>query len=345
MNLKTILITGGTGSLGKLLVKEIKDYKANVVFLVRADSQKEAEQRVESLWEKKENCTVLQCDLTQKNLGLSKQITTDLQKKVTHILHAAASTRFSLPISDARRNNVDTTKNIILFAKTCGNLQKFGFVSTAYVAGKRSGLILEDEFTHTQGFLNTYEQSKYEAEAYVRSEKNFLPLQIFRPSLVVTPFNRASKSPVSAVSLGLFLAKQGFLPLLPGTTESRLDIIDGTIVAKAIVSLFFAEKFGHLTYHVTTGKNSITIGQLLTMVKKQTGKNLPVRFCGDAESFDKALKKTIRFRPDLAVMYRKTESFLKELAYSKMLDNTNLLEDLHLTSIDTPIEQIQLLLK
>src|SRR6185503_1551609 len=58
-------------------------------------------------------------------------------------------------------------------------------VSTCYVAGRRTGEILETELEHRAGFRNFYEETKYLAEAEVEKLKNDLPVTIFRPSVVV----------------------------------------------------------------------------------------------------------------------------------------------------------------
>ena len=49
------------------------------------------------------------------------------------------------------------------------NLRSLAYVGTAYVAGERTDLVREDELAIGQGYRNTYEQTKAEAEALVRS--------------------------------------------------------------------------------------------------------------------------------------------------------------------------------
>src|SRR3989344_8938952 len=187
--MNTVVLTGATGVFGKFLLDELLKNPLKIVLLVRASSLKEAEKRVKNLVSKSPNkFSVFQCDLTKEDLGLGEHECLDLIKDTTYILHAAASTKFTLPLDEAKRNNVDTTKVLLDFAKKCSNLKRFGFVGTAFVAGKRTGIILEDEFKHSKGFLNTYEESKYEAESLVRTKLNKLPIIILRPSLIITSF-------------------------------------------------------------------------------------------------------------------------------------------------------------
>ena len=44
------------------------------------------------------------------------------------------------------------TLNVNQFAKSVAKLRRYNYVSTCYVAGKREGLILENELHHHEGF-------------------------------------------------------------------------------------------------------------------------------------------------------------------------------------------------
>lgn len=345
MRNKKIIITGGTGAFGRLIVEKLLKTQVDLTLLIRAGSQKEAESRAHNTFNNlktESKISVFNCDLTSNNLGLMRNQYLRLIDETTHILHAAASTRFTLPLEEARRNNVVTTNNMLFFAKSCKRLERFGFVSTAYVAGKRSGIIKENEFKHDQGFLNTYEQSKYEAEELVRKEKGKPPLVIFRPSLTITPFRKSGRNPINALTLGLFLVHKGLLPILPGDKDNKLDIIKAEVASQTIARLFLKNKLLHVTYHITSANNAPKIEDLALFIEERTGKKLSIRFCGNVEQFNRELKKITRFRPDLAIIYQKIHSFLPELAFPKHFDNHNLLEELTLNSFSKqPITALQ----
>lgn len=350
MKTKTIVLTGGTGVFGRFLIEDLLKTNSKIVLLVRADSQKQVNYRIKNLLKGNSvysnQITVLRCDLNQKNLGLATSDYILLKKETTHILHAAASTRFTLPLNEARRNNVETTERLLDFAKTCDKLHRFGFVSTAYVAGKRKGIVFEEEFEHHEGFLNTYEQSKHEAEGLVRMRAKHVPVIIFRPSLIITPFERSGSSPVNALTLGLFLARKGFLPILPGNEKNRLDVVEAELASTAIIRISLKETVSHLTYHITSANNSPTFGALIYLVEQKLGKKLSIRFCGSIEDFAIELKKVTKFRPDLSIIYKKTQSFLPELAFPKIFDNSHLLKELQINSFSQkPIKGIESLLK
>lgn len=327
---RKILITGGTGSFGKHLSRELLSHGANIVFLVRAKSDKEANEKVQSILSNetdKSKVTVLAGDLSQHNLGLPITTYSDLTSHITHIIHAAASTKFSLSIEEARKSNVDTTQAVLQFARDCKQLIRFGYISTAFVAGRRKGRILEDELLHNAGFLNNYEQTKYEAELAVRSCMKQLPILIMRPSLILTGSQKRSIMPFNALQLGIFLAKRGYLPILPGNENSFLDIIGPKTTSQAIISLLLKDNLSHSSYHITAGDKAIKVKNLITSIEKEHKITLSLKFCGDMRSFLIERDKATRLRPDLAIFYKKTETFLPELAYSKIFDTTHLEND------------------
>jgi thioester reductase-like protein len=63
------------------------------------------------------------------------------------------------------------------------NLEKFIFLSTAFVSGDYQGKIFEDQIDYGQKFHNHYEASKYQAEKYIR--ENLKKYLIFRPSVIL----------------------------------------------------------------------------------------------------------------------------------------------------------------
>ena len=64
---------------------------------------------------------------------------------MTTIIHSAASVSFTLPLDEARAINLDGTRRMLDFAELArerGGLDRYGHVSTAYVAGDHTGAFL-----------------------------------------------------------------------------------------------------------------------------------------------------------------------------------------------------------
>ena len=76
-----------------------------------------------------------------------------------------------------------------------GGLERFTYVSTAYVAGTYRGEFSEQDYDVGQGFRNPYERSKWESEGNVRAASGRLPVQIARPSIIVGEQGQAALPP------------------------------------------------------------------------------------------------------------------------------------------------------
>jgi len=197
-NKGSILLTGATGLIGSYLLRILLENDYKVYALARARDGRSAKQRVmdalgfwdvDILSNKADNLVILDGDLTIENLGLKDDEIELLKNEVEEVFHSAASTKFNLPINEARRHNVRGTGNLLELAfwfKREGRLKKVNHLSTAYVCGDFKGIFKEDDLYKGQGFNSTYEQSKFEAERVVREyRRKGLWVDIFRPSLVI----------------------------------------------------------------------------------------------------------------------------------------------------------------
>uniref|UniRef100_A0A8R7RFN4 Fatty acyl-CoA reductase n=1 Tax=Triticum urartu TaxID=4572 RepID=A0A8R7RFN4_TRIUA len=166
---KSILITGATGFLGKILVEKILRVQPDVrriYLLVRAMDAHSAKQRVEAevtdtelfclLKEKhgkggfelfvEEKVVPLAGDVVFENMGLDAPRLEELANEVDIIVNGAATTNFYERYDIALDVNVMGVKYLCQFAKKCANLKMLLHVSTAFAAGDREGLIMERPF-------------------------------------------------------------------------------------------------------------------------------------------------------------------------------------------------------
>src|SRR6185295_1868286 len=106
------------------------------------------------------------------------------RQETSIVFHLAAIYDLAVAQEVAAMVNVEGTMNMNQFAKSVRNLRRYHYVSTCYVAGKRLGLIKENELHHEAGFRSHYEQTKYLAEISVDTLKTDIPVTIHRPSVV-----------------------------------------------------------------------------------------------------------------------------------------------------------------
>jgi thioester reductase-like protein len=128
---------------------------------------------------------VLPGDITKRRLGLSDEDYGRLAADVTAIYHLAAIYDLAVPLEIATKVNVDGTGNVLSLCEDCERLERLHYVSTAYVAGDRSGTVYEHELAMGQGFKNHYESTKFQAEVWVRQAMGRVPITVYRPAIVV----------------------------------------------------------------------------------------------------------------------------------------------------------------
>lgn len=128
---------------------------------------------------------ILAGDISDRRLGIPADDYDRLTSKTTAVFHLAAIYNLAVPLELAQRVNVDGTGNVIEFCERCEKLERHNYVSTAYVAGGRRGVVYEHELIQGQWFKNHYESTKFQAEVWVRESMDKVPTAIYRPAIVV----------------------------------------------------------------------------------------------------------------------------------------------------------------
>ncbi|WP_292757123.1 AMP-binding protein [Methanobacterium sp.] len=284
----TVLITGANGFLGTQITRQlIKRDDLKIIALVRAESKEQALKRLERAWYDWEELTaslnhqvkVVPGDITLENLGLDEDDYQELASSINHIIHTVADLGLHTPLEELRKTNLEGTCKLLELAHHAKDEFKgFSHISTAYIAGKQKGIILEDELTDQYGFWSNYEKSKYEAEIAVR--KSGLPFTIFRPGMVVGDSKTGEIKTFNTVYALLKLYLTGRIRLIPTSPSLTLNMVPVDYVACAVADLTFSPKVEGKTFHLTTPTSQLpTIRELLDLVqkwaRKELGVNLP----------------------------------------------------------------------
>lgn len=181
----TALLTGFPGFIGRRLVARLLDgdSKLRVAAVVEARMNERAREAAAEI--DPDRIEVLPGDIAEPRLGLGDDDYERLRSEARFVFHLAAIYDLAVPLSAAQRVNVDGTGNVVDFCRAADSLERHVYVSTAYVAGLRTGIVYEHELVMGQGFKNHYESTKFQAEVWVRSYLDRVPTTILRPAIVV----------------------------------------------------------------------------------------------------------------------------------------------------------------
>ncbi len=262
------LLTGTTGLLGSEFLNTLltQDPTAYCYCLIRDEPQQTAAQRLTHIVEQSglthnaHRVSALSGDITLDKLGLDTQTYDQLSQKITHIVHSAALVKFTKPIAELEKINVHGTENVITFAhcvaKNNPNFFVLGYVSTAYVAGKRKGIVTEQDFTDRYGFKNNYERTKFSAEALVHAAKETLPVIIFRPSIILGHSHDGCTTRNNVIFPLVQIAKKSPWHIVPFNKNCLLDFISVDQVAKSMLFLINDQDALGQIFHLTCGIGS-----------------------------------------------------------------------------------------
>ena len=266
---REFLLTGVTGFLGKVVLEELVRRReelglARVHLIIRPRRQLSPEERFErevasstcfSLLPRgwTDAVSVVEGTLERSCLGLSPESREDLGQRVTHVLHAAASVSFDLPLAEAARANVATTVHLLELARSCSRLERLVYVSTAYVTPHTGdgipipealaplpeppeelyrdildGRANEDALLRRSRHPNTYTLTKSLAEHLLVARRGQVPLSIVRPSIISASWRYPFPGWIdSTAGFGGFvvLIGLGHLRAIVATPTTRLDLI------------------------------------------------------------------------------------------------------------------------
>ena len=285
-----VLITGTTGFVGmELLVRVLEQTDRDVVALVRAADDDAAAARLDTVLEMlfapehrgaaRRRVRAVAADLEQPGLGLSEATRDGLTSTIGAVVHCAASVSFTLELEDARRINVGGTREIMQLAREAqdyGVLDRVVHVSTAYVAGERDGRARERQGDVGQGFRNTYERTKLEAEQVVHDSG--LPAAIVRPSVIVGDSQTGWAPCFNVIYWPLQAFARGLFDPIPGEADAPIDIVPVDVVADALLELVRGPvRCG--PFHLVASDEAVTNDRLATMAAEYFDRE-PPRFVG-----------------------------------------------------------------
>ncbi len=254
-----VLLTGGTGFIGQEILwqvardnaiaamvvvirpKDIIDRKTGRVLRTLSPAERGA-QLLRRLWletpEQQAKFHFIGGDIEQPLLGVSPTALADLQQRITHVIHCAASVSFDDTYEASYRSNVLGTLNALEFSLHLQNAPNSPFVAhlgigTSYIHGRQMREPAhEDAIMFPRNFYNNYYEltkamASIETERYM-IERGLRALQLC-PAIVTgelrTGNNRGDAKVVNA-PVNVF-----------GLVRQTIDEPPGNLVERSIASL------------------------------------------------------------------------------------------------------------
>ena len=261
---RTVLITGASGAIGPSLLAELLQSEgiARVVVLLRAGPR--WDRRISELLARLSPAGGLVCvagDVVRPDLGLVLGERDRLMQQVDVVIHAAANTRFSAPAGELQHVNVEGTRHVLAFARRCARLEQFLLVSTACVAGTKTGVIVERLEDQPGAFVNPYERTKWEAERLAAAAD--LPVRIARLSTCIGDERTGRVDRFGALHQTLRWLIRGLVPMVPAVEGSRVDLIATGVAARWIARAAVQPVNALEVCHVAAGPQAIPLRDLV----------------------------------------------------------------------------------
>jgi thioester reductase-like protein len=271
---ETIFLTGFPGFIAGRLACRLAQRDTQFFLLVQKPFIEKAMREVEEVARKTatplENFALIEGDITQENLGISETDLRIIRNEITDVHHLAAIYDLSVAKDSAYAVNVEGTKNVNEFVRNLEKLRRYNYVSTCYVAGRRTGEIFETELEHDAGFRNFYEETKYLAEMEVEKLKGDIPLTIYRPSVVVGDSETGETAKYDGIySLIHYLRKAPNLLRFVnvGNSAVKLNLVPIDFVVEGIAALATAENAVGVTVALADS-NPLTTEELFDAISE-----------------------------------------------------------------------------
>jgi thioester reductase-like protein len=273
------MLTGFPGFIGTRLVKKLALSRSEIdkfYLLVQSKYRALAEKKVKEIEQEVPNSSgkfeLVEGDITLPGLGIKGD--ERLKEEVNEFFHLAAVYDLAVSFELGFKVNVNGTENVINFLLGCKNLEKFHYVSTAYVSGWLTSVFSEDDFDQAQEFKNYYEETKFLAEKVVRFNRHLIPTAIYRPGIVVgdskTGETAKFDGPYYVVLLMLKLPNGSPFPKV-GSGEAEVNIVPVDYVVDSICYISSRDDISWKVYHLTDPRPH-KVFELVKIFEERLGK-------------------------------------------------------------------------
>lgn len=237
---KTLLLTGGSGVVGRALIDELS-HDFDVVCMRNRNPVDDV------------RVSEFAGSFAEPRLGLSAGDYAVLSRRVDVIVHAAAATSWREDPRRIREVNLGGPTALLELATQAS--APLYFFSTAFVADPPSAQ------GHSPGAA-AYVQSKIEAEALVRSHA--VPSVIVRPSIVIGDSADGRMAAFQGLHAVLGAIVRGAAPMIPMPASALIDFVPQDLVA-AVIGRLVRQEVTSGEYWLTAGDQALCARQIMDL--------------------------------------------------------------------------------
>ena len=264
-------VTGGTGFIGRHLVRRLLERGGTVKVLVREGSRGRLEELISSWGDTPGTVEPVVGDLTQPLFGIDAAEVEGLTGQVDHFFHLAAIYDMEAEDEAIRLANVEGTIHAVEFSNRI-EAGCFHLASSIAVAGLYKGVWREDMFDEAEDLnRHAYFRTKHESERIVRDQLE-VPYRIYRPGIVVGNSETGEMDKVDGPYY-FFKLIQRIRATLPqwvptvGIEGKEINLVPVDFVADAIDHIAHLEGRDGETFHLTD-PNPLKAGQIINLFSR-----------------------------------------------------------------------------
>ena len=183
---------------------------------------------------------------------------------------------------------------------------------------------MEDDLEEGQRFRNAYEETKYEAERLMRRAMEYLPISVYRPSIIVGDSRTGEIDKLAGpyyLMYAIMLAPPNVPMLMPGKGDKPLNMVPIDFVCEALWAISQRKDTAAQTFHLTD-PNPLSARAVFSLVAERAGKRAPI------SGIPYRLTRLLMNLPGVERLTRSPRQFLEDFNQLTIYNNINTLEAL-----------------